>query len=249
MAISATTVINLALKDIGALAANQQLSAQSTEVQDAFQTLNEIVSQWNRKRWLIYELQTLSITCTGAQGYTIGPSPPAPATPTDFPVAVRPNKIESAFFRQMNVGPNQPDYPLQMIAAKEDYNRLSLKNLTAFPQYYFYDTTFPIGTIYPWPIPQANLYALFISFKTALSSFISSSASVVLPPEYEAALRYNLAVRLAVLYRLAPDQMIMALAEDALQTIRVGNTQIPRLAMPQELVRRGTYDIYSDRGG
>lgn len=229
-------IIGLALKNAGVLGVGQTANAEDTN--DAFTLLNMMLSQWQRKRWLIWHLVTTSKVSTGAQSYTVG-------TGGDYNIA-RPDRIEAAFFRQENIT-LAPDYPLEILEAREDYNRISLKNLTAFPQYIFYDADFPLGRIYPWPIPQANLYSVHITTKAELSQFTSLSQSINLPPEYFAAIFYNLSVRLRPMYQLQPDPTITAMAKDALNVIRGANTQIPRLVMPDSLVNAGVYDVYSDR--
>ena len=47
----------------------------------------------------------------------------------DFVTPIRPDKIESAYARQTNIAPLTPDYPLGLITAMEDYNRIRLKGL------------------------------------------------------------------------------------------------------------------------
>lgn len=230
-------IIQLALKHTGVVGVGQTALPEDTN--DAFNLTNMMLSQWNRKRWLIWNLVTTSLVSTGAQSYTVGPG-------GDYDIP-RPDRLESAFFRQNNITPNMPDYVLEIIQSREDYNRISLKNLTAFPQYIFYDAAFPIGAVYPWPLPQQNIYSVHITTKNVIAQFTSLSQQISLPPEHFAAIFYNLCARLRPGYQLPPDQTIVAMAKESLNVIRGANTQIPRLQMPGGLVSRGTYDIYSDR--
>jgi len=230
-------IITQSLKDSGVIGVGQTASAE--DAQDALYKLNQMISQWNRKRWLVYHLITLNLTSTGAQSYTVG-------TGGDFSTP-RPDRIESAFFRQMiNSQPNQIDYPLEILEAREDYNRIRLKTLQTFPAWLFYDSGYPLGTIYPWPVVPSGIYGIFISVKAQIDRFTSLSQTIVLPPEYEAALHYNLCVRLRPAYQLPPDPTIVALAKDSLNLIRGANAQIPRLAMPPNLVSHGKYNYFSD---
>lgn len=232
-------IINLALKISGVLGVGQ--TAQAEDSNDSLTMLNFMMAQWNRKRWLVYHLVDVAFTSTGAQSYTVGPG-------GNFNVAVRPDRLEAAFFRQ--IVPSQPnaiDYPLEIIEARETYNNIALKTLVSFPSYIFYDAAYPIGLVYPWPIPQATLYAVHLTLKEVLAQFTSLSQDIVLPDEYHAALMYNLAVRLRPAYQLPPDPSLVALAKDALNVIRNANTQIPRLTMPTDLIRPGIYNPYSDQ--
>ena len=232
-------LITLALKDSGALGVGQ--TALAEDENDGFVTLNQMLAQWQRKRFMVYQLVTVSLTSTGAQSYTVGPS-------GDFNVAVRPDKLQAAFFRQLvNSTPNQVDYPLELILAREDYNNIALKQLASFPSYVFYDPGYPLGTVYPWPVPQATIYSLHLTLPMVLAQFTTLSQTITMPDEYLAAIRFNLAQRFGVIYQLPDNPRLAALAEDALSTVRGANTQIPRLKMPADLVRSGVYNPYSDR--
>lgn len=116
-------LIILALKQANVLGVGQSASAE--DIQDCFALLNMMLAQWNRRRYAIYHLKTVSIACDGSQSYTIGPGGDIDTT--------RPNKIESAYFRQIITSPpNQIDYPLEIIRAREDYDRIYLKDMQSF---------------------------------------------------------------------------------------------------------------------
>lgn len=234
---SAIDIITLALKSSGVLGIGQTASAE--DMNDSFTLLNFMLAQWNRKRWLVYHLVTYSVQCTGALNYSVGPG-------GDINIP-RPDRLESAFFRQnIPSEPNQIDYVLEIIESMETYNLIALKQLGSFPQYIFYDSGWPMGYIYPWPLPS-NLYQVFITVKETLPTFTSLAQSVNLPPEYYAAILYNLSNRLRTAFQLPPDPAVVVLAKDALQVIRGSNFQLSRLQMPVGLVRPGLYNIFSDQ--
>ena len=231
-------IIRAALKKSGVFGVGQSALAEDTN--DAFDDLNDMLAQWQRKRWLVYHLVTYSHVGTGNQTYSVGPG-------GEFPISPRPDKIESAFFRQLvQSQPNRIDYPLEIINAREDYNRIALKQLQTFPQFIFYDSGFPTGTLYPYPVIQSGLYELHITVKETLNQFTAINQTIQLPLEYFAALKFNLALRLRQAYQLPPDAILTGLAKDALNVIRNANLQIPVLQMPRDLVSPGNYNIYSD---
>lgn len=232
-------IITQALKKAGILGVGQNALAEDTN--DAYSDLQDMLGQWQRKRWLIWHLVDYSFASTGAQYYTVGPG-------CDFDISPRPDKIESAFFRQIiSSNPNHVDYPLSIIIAREDYNLISLKQLTSFPQYIFYDSGFPTGKVYPWPVIQDGLYTLFITVKETLNQFTSLNQEIAMPLEYMAALKFNLALRLRQAYQMPPDNELKGLAKDALNVIRNANAQIPRLQIAKDLIRpSGLYNIFSD---
>lgn len=232
-------MIQLCLHDAGIIGVGQTALAEDTN--KAFTRLNMMISQWATQRWLVYALRTLSKVSTGAQSYTIGPG-------QDYDIAVRPNRLEAAFLRQIiQSSPNQVDYPLQLILAREDYNNIALKQLVSFPTYVFYDSAWPVGNVFAWPIPQPNIYSLHVTVKTVIPRFVTLTETVDLPQEYDEALRTNLTVRLRQAYRLPLDPADVLLAKNALNVIRGSNNQIAELQMPAALSRPTTYDPYSDQ--
>lgn len=237
---TALDIITLAYKDSGVLGAGQTLLAE--DMNDGLTRLNMMIAQWRVKRWLVWHLVDKSVVATGAKSYSVGPG-------GDIDVAQRPDRLESAYLRRLpgNTPALQVDFPLEPLMAYEDYARIALKGLTTFSQYIFYDSAWPLGYIYPWPIPQASLYEVHILLKDVLADFPNVTSIFNFPPEYLAALHYNLVIRTRAAYRLPPDPTFMALAKDALETIRMANTQIPTLVMPGNLVRPGRYNIYSDQ--
>jgi hypothetical protein len=236
-----TTALDLitgAMDDAGITGVGQTPLAEDTN--KALNRLNAMIAQWSRRRWLVYHLTDIVFTGTGALSYSIGPG-------GDISV-VRPDRIEAAFFRQLTGAPLEVDFPLKVLEAREDYNRIALKGLASFPSCLFYDTGFPLGHIFIWPLPDQN-YEMHLSVKDTLQSFPALNSTFVLPPEYEEAIRTNLAVRLRVAYQMQPDAGLIGLAKIALNTIKNTNAQIPQLQMPRALVGGGNYNVMSDGWG
>lgn len=237
---TAGDIIRLALKDSGVVGVGQTALAEDTN--DALIRLNAMIAQWRRKRWLTYHLATSSIVSTGAVSYSVGPAG------SDIVVDPRPDKLEAAFFRQtVQSQPNQIDYPLELITARETYNRIALKQLQSFPSYLFYDNSWPQAFIFPWPVPQTTIYSVFITYKENLAAFANLTSSFVLPDEYFNAMYYNLAIRTASAYNTDPGPGVKELAKDSLNVIRMANIMVPTLSMPDDLARPGVYNPYSDQ--
>lgn len=230
-------IILQAQKAAGIIGVGQAASGEDTS--DAQFHLNTMIGQWNRKRWLVYHLIDTAFTSTGAQSYTVGPG-------GNFNIP-RPDRLEAAYFRQLiTSSPNLVDYPLDILQSREDYSRIRLKTLTTWPQSIFYDSAFPLGSVYPVPIPQAALFEIHLVTKDTLSTISNLAAVYNLPPEYDAALMWNLAVRLRAAYQMPPDPVAIGLAKDALNVIRNADAQIHRLRMPSAIKGRGIYNIFSD---
>ena len=139
------------------------------------------------------------------------------------------------------------DIQLDIIPSHEDYSRISVKNLGTLPWAIFYDPAWPVGYLYPWPIPQQSLYEIHVGFKVVLSRFTSLQQPISFPPEYEIALNWCLARRFRTTYQMPADPTIDSLARQSLQTIRKANTAVPTLQMPRYL-RRLSARAYDYRG-
>lgn len=235
---TARDLINDALKDAGAIGVGQ--TALAEDINDGLKRLNAMMAQWSRQRWLVYHLIDVAFQADDSLNYSIGSG-----GDLNYP---RPDRVEAAFFRQtVGVPGNQVDYPLTILNSREDYNRIALKAMDSFPACLFYDSGYPLGYIYIWPVPS-NQYEIHLSLKATLQSFASLNDAINLPPEYEEALRVNLAVRLKVKYQMPMDPQLIGLAKSALNVVRNSNAQIPTLEMPRDLVRGGAnYNIFSDR--
>lgn len=243
-ATTAGDIVAAALRDAGVCGIGQVPTAE--ELSDGMARLQWMLQQWERKRWLVYHLVEYSITSTGARSYTIGPG----GVIDTGAGTVRPAKLESAFLRQIqNSEPNQIDYPIRILQSREDYNKIGIKGLTSFSMAAFLDSGWPLGTLYFWPVPQANIYELHVSVTAQLpTKFTSAAQPFALPYEYYQAMVSNLAIRVMPKYgkRLQQGDPVLGIAKDALNTMRGVNTQIAELGMPASLNRPGIYNIFSD---
>lgn len=233
---TARDIITLALFDAGVFGTGTTPGA--TDINNGLIRLNDMIAQWQRQRWLIWCNVDVSAACDGSVYYTIGSG-----QTFDTP---RPDRLEAAYIRQVTpAAPNQPDWPLQLIQSREAYSTIRLKELGSFPNYVFYDSAFPYGKLYPWPLPS-NLYELHVILKEQLQTFANLSTVYNMPEEYKRAIRFNLQLEFLSAYRLPPDDKLEGRAAAALNVIRNANTQIPVLRVPPELNRPGLYDVFTD---
>lgn len=167
-------------------------------------------------------------------GPLAGPTPPNPVTP-----------IANGFSGNLPV-----DIQLDIIQSHEDYSRIAVKNVGTIPYSVFYDPSWPIGVLFPWPVPQASLYEIHIGLKVVLPRFNSLQERINFPPEFEAALNWSLARVFRASYQMPEDSVITALARDAVNVLRLAGQQSPTLQLPREVMGRGrAYDYRSDSSG
>ena len=221
--VTAQSLITQALKANGIGALGQ--SPNSADLADGLTWANMLLAQWQRRRWLVWHLIDVATVANGSQFYQIGPS-------QSFNCA-RPDKIEYAYARLMT-GALPVDYPLYIIDSREEYAEIGLKNLQTFPGAVFYDAAYPLGSLYFWPIPNAQ-FELHVLVKEQLQSFAGLGDTFLMPPEYQEALVWSLAARLRPSYGLPPDQTITSAMQASLNVLRMANLQVPTLDMPDGL--------------
>jgi hypothetical protein len=257
-------VIFLALRMAGRINDQQGVADTSQDVNDAFGLLVTMLGQWQRKRWLIWSEQELSLVSTGDASYTIG-------WHQQFHTP-RPDKIHAAFVRLGNAfgddgsalpeqlpfplgaqptaaPPNQVDIPLAIIEAREDWSHITIKDLKSIPAAVFYDSAWPVGRLHFWPVPPANHYQLHVVVTVSLPVYETLSDDLGMPPEYTDAIINNLACRIIVASGGQISPFLLGQARASLETIKLTNSQIPLLSMPAALSGHRGVDVSTWSGG
>ena len=162
-------------------------SAESTMYLD---NLNAMLESWSIERLLVYQTLQESFSLTSGTGtYTIGAG--AALSTTARPIKI----VDPCFIRDSG----NLDNPLQIID-NTAWGRVVQKGAgVSYPSYINYDGSFDssgFGTINLYPEPGASL-TLFINSYKPLQNFAAISTSTSLPPGYQRAIEFNLAVELA----------------------------------------------------
>lgn len=231
---TAVDLITLALKDIGALGIGQSIGPDDTA--DGLATLNMMLGEWQAERLSVYHLVDTAIPSTGAQSYTVG-------TGGNFNIQ-RPVKIEAAYARLNAGSASAIDYPVTLLDSREDYAKIALKGLTSFPEWAFYDASYPMGSLLYYPIPNAS-FELHILTMEVLPQFAAPGTTINLPPPYISAIRYNLGPYLAPSYQIEPLPSLVRRAANAKRIIKRMNAQIQSMQMPRGLRSYQKWNIYS----
>jgi hypothetical protein len=206
---TAQTIINGALRLLQVASTDVVLTAD--EANDALESLNQMIDGWSNESLMLYHVTREQFTCIPAHNpHTIGSS-------GDFATTV-PMNIEAATVTVGGV-----DYPILPIDY-DDYAVIKLKTLqNVYPEYFYLDKSSPVlANLYMYPVPSTastiNLYS-----RKPLTSFASLTDSVTLPPGYERALKYALAVELAPEYQVSAGQDVIALAIAAKASLKRTN--------------------------
>lgn len=191
MAITANSMIVSALGKIQVLGIDANITAQ--EAADGLYDLNSMLDAWGIERLLVYQVLQSSYSWTAnASSKTIGSG-------GDFS-ASRPIKIsqQGNFFRDTS----NLDYPVVTLP-RVLYDPIPQKSATgSIPEYLYFDDNFPTRTLYVYPVPDQTL-TLYLNSWKALQTFSGLTTAISLPPGYQAAIEWNLAIWSAPRYGAA----------------------------------------------
>lgn len=211
-------IITKALQKIGAVTKSETISAD--DAADALSSLNAMISSWSLDSLLVYASILESFTLTaGDSSYTIGST-------GDFNTS-RPTEILSAYIRD-----NTTDTGLNIIT-EEEYDTISVKSFSGKPSLICYTPSYPLGTIKLDKLPDQT-YTLFLLSKKPFSSYALSD-DVTLPPGFERAIVYNLALELAPEYGQPLDASVASIARDSLSLIKTANVRATKIPYSKDL--------------
>ena len=201
-------VIASSLRIIGSASLGETIGA--AKLANGLSAMNQMLGGWSAQPNSLYFVTEDTHTLVASTGsYTIGSGGDIDTT--------RPIKILNAFVRD-----STSDYSLELID-RAKYDSIVAKGSTGFPQYLYYEPSMPTGTIYLYPEPS-SAYELHIKSLKPFSSSYAATDTFALPPGYEEAIKFNLAIRLAPEYGRAVTQEVVALAVSTLNFIKTQNS-------------------------
>ena len=239
-AATARDLISAALSDMGILAAGEVPTAD--DASDALNALNRLLDQWAAENLTIYTVtRTTHAITSGDNTYTVGATGDIAIT--------RPVFFEGIKFQDTSTDP-ATEYNL-VPHTEDSWAQVRLKDLTSvFPNSYYYNPTYPNGTIYLWPVPTSATLELVLYSWTAVPQFTGLTVSASLPPGYQRAIVKNLAVDLAPAYEKAPSQLLLEQARESKMIIQRANKRLTDMSLdPAALIqgknRSWLYSIYT----
>jgi len=202
---------------------------------NGMEALNALLNEWSTHRWGVYKVTEEALTLTASDGeYSIGSG-------ADLNTA-RPIRVLPGSFIRIS----STDYPLEIVS-RERFNRLAYKTLEGIPWALYYEPTYANGTLKLYPEP-AGAYSLYLNSIKSLSAYTALTNSLGLPPEYETALKWNVAVEWAPELSIIPSQIVMGRAAESLRNLkRLHSQPIGGIdARPFRSVEGASYDITGD---
>lgn len=185
-------ICTAALRKIGVAAQGEVLSAQMLD--DALDNLGRMLRAWQNKRFNLWTYQTVTVPLTAAAGYIITPHP---------------FEVHSA--RIVRNGTAMPMHQM----TREEYESLPVKASTGFPTTFYVDRQLGETTVMVWPLLAAALGEAMELTVTRVIETGGANDDVDIPGEFEDAVVYGLAARLADDYEVPADR-VMARAADEL---------------------------------
>lgn len=224
---TARDVINSSLRLLGVLASGE--AASSTEASDALNAMNDMIDTWSTENLLIPNKVRESFPLVAnQQTYTMGSGANFNTT--------RPMKIENALLQISGSSPLL-EIPMKVIT-KDEYAGIILKGTTStYPLYLFSDNANPSTNISVWPVPTAINNLILYSWKP-LSDLSTLSTTISLPPGYQRALRYNLAVDLSAEYGRQVPEAVATIAIESKAAIKRMNFEAKLLRVDDELMAK-----------
>lgn len=235
---TARQMITFALQEIGAIAAGETPSA--ADAVASLVRLNGMLDGWQAERLAASVLTRSVFAMTASVGsYTIGVSTNTPAP--DWAISVRPTFIQRASLL------DSAGYETLLEVLTEDrWAALSYKAQTSTePSALYYEPTVPNGTIRLWPVPTDATGSIVLYVPVPLASGLLLDTDVVLPPAYDEAIRYNLAVRLAPMFGRPLDQTVTSLAVETKATMKRLNVRVQEMTVDPALLGGDAFDIFT----
>ncbi len=235
---TANDFITRGLKALGTLGRTEVPTA--GQFTDGLYCFNQLRESWSTNKLMSYATLERSFSLSAnTQSYTIGSGGVINVT--------RPTDITQAYIRDSN----NNDYQLGIIS-REVWNTITSKSQTSqFPTTLFYDSTYPLGVIYLWPIPTVA-YTLFYDSTLNQVTASTGTVSISMPPGYERCFVSNLALELMAngFPCLLNDIQLAALTKAASEGIanikRMNLKEVIADVDPAIVSGSDSYNIYTD---
>ncbi len=223
---TAQTIVEAALRNIGAVAIEEPVSG--AEANDALNVLNNMIAIWNTENLLVYSVSPEVFPVVANQAsYTMGVG-------GNFNTA-RPVLIENAYMRDSAGN----DYQIGIVNY-DIYSQIITKTTTStLPTVMYDDQNFPLKTITFWPIAADSSYSFVLWTWRAISALPLLTTAISLPPGYQSALEFNLAVWLCPRYGKSCPPELAALASGTKAQLKKINYEVKQLTFDPSLSNRG----------
>lgn len=210
---TALDIITRSLRDLGVLAAGEV--AAFDDANDGLIALNALVDQLKAERLAIFaEVNTTWALVPNQASYTVGLT-------GDVNIE-RPVFIQTVNYLDTSLTPDA-EFPLNKLTNEEWAGVTFKAQAGTIPSDWWYQPTFPLGTLWLYPIPTGATLRGSIYVPTAVTEFPALNTVFSLPPGYQRMLQKNLALELASSYGADPQPALIEAARDSRAAIKRAN--------------------------
>ncbi|GMR21486.1 MAG: hypothetical protein BMS9Abin36_2087 [Gammaproteobacteria bacterium] len=232
---TAQQLVTAAYRKSGAVSSGQDPT--SAESADGLEAMNAMLTSWSEQNITVpYRVEDVIPLITGKTEYTMGSGGDVN---TD-----RPLSMADAWLTDSG---GDVSYRFEITMMLREFTRIANKNESSRPGRGWYEPVYPLGKL-TLDVNPDQTYTLHVWSLKQLSEFSALASSSTLPPAYDRAIIFNLALEIAGELGSPMDPLNMKLANDAFKSIRNANLarRVNNLAMDSALRRRTIYDIHSD---
>lgn len=223
---------------LGVLAAGEVMTAADADL--CREAANQLIDEWQSASLLLYSenREVWNLTPSKAS-YTVGDG-----GDVDIPRPVYVDAVSYVITTQ------SPPLEIQMLPYTDfTWASVAQKDLTSnLPFNYYYNLTYPLATLYLWPIPtQADLQGVLYA-RTQVDQLASLDTNVALPNGWARMIVTNLAVELAPAFFKEPSPTLVRQAERSMRAVKVSNIRNVDLEIPAgALIQTGNNGGYWSR--
>ena len=212
-------IITQAFLDLGAISPFEGLN--TSEQTDALLRLNQMLASWSTEGVTVFNRIHQSVSLTAAQAtYTLGLAADGATLPlTSRPVRIAGVSFASGLFRKAAKMLSFEKFS----ALVDDAQGLS----ASMPEMFVYDNSFPLINVRLFPLPNSSATIMWLDYWAAITA-LGISDTINMPPGYEDALHFNLALRLQPQYGRANgvDPALVTMAGESKAAIVKLNAEI-----------------------
>jgi hypothetical protein len=234
MTTSAGDQINGALRLIGQLAEGETPSAATSN--DALTAMNQMLDSWSTERLSVFTTQDQVFTWpANIATRSLGP--------TGNFVGNRPVQVDdSTYFLDPS---NNISFGIKLIN-QQQYNGIAVKTVTStYPQVMFVNMAMPDIDMTIYPVPSKALQWHFISV-VELVEPATLATTLVVPPGYLRAFRFNLAAEIAAEFGVEPPPQVQRIAMSSKRNIKRINNPDDVMSMPYAIIAtRQRFNVFS----
>lgn len=217
------------MREIGILAEGQTPSAEAAA--DGLEALNDFIDQLAAERLAIYYLSRTTWTISsGTATYLVGSG--------QVINRERPTYIEQIHYQDTSTSPTS-EYQMQPLT-DDAYANLVQKDLTAtLPGNYYYNPTYPYGTVFLYPTPTSSTLQGVMYAPTAITELAGLSTELSVPPGYRRMFKKNLALDLCSTFDVQPSGALVQEAVDTLALVKRVNQRQMDMAVDLGALTQG----------